>query len=182
MKSVYCEMMSVQEKKSPLMAGVTPLFLAVLYAVMCLYGSWKGFTGNFDTGTVELMAVNIAKGDDFPLFWYGLHYAGALEAYIAAAMIRLFGFSELALTLSPITFSILWIIATSLLFTEIIDRKAGLIAAIAVIFSGYFSWYYSFALSGGYSIILALGTLIMWLGVRVYRRNPSRARLCVHSL
>lgn len=99
--------MTVQEKNSPRMAGVTLFFLAIFYGAMCLYGSWMGFTGNFDTGTVELMAVNIAKGDDFPLFWYGLHYAGALEAYVAAAMIWLFGFSETALTLSPIVFSIL---------------------------------------------------------------------------
>jgi len=157
-------------------------FMVVLYGVMCLYGSWKGFTGNFDTGTVELMAVNIAKGNDFPLFWYGLHYAGALEAYVAAAMIRLFGFSELILTLSPIVFSLLWIIGTYLLFEEILDWKAGLIGAGAVIFGGYFTWYYSFALSGGYSVILALGTLILWLGIRVYRRDPSLSRLCIHVL
>lgn len=182
MKSVYCDVMTVQEKISPRMAGVTLFFLAIFYGAMCLYGSWMGFTGNFDTGTVELMAVNIAKGDDFPLFWYGLHYAGALEAYVAAAMIWLFGFSETALTLSPIVFSILWIIGTYLLFAEIIDRRAGLLAVVAVIFSGYFSWYYSFALSGGYSVILALGTLIMWLGIRLYRRNPSFWLLCIHVL
>lgn len=97
-------MMPMQEKKSPVVARGILFFMVVLYGAMCLYGSWKGFTGNFDTGTVELMAVNIAKGNDFPLFWYGLHYAGALEAYVAAAMIRLLGFSELTLTLSPIVF------------------------------------------------------------------------------
>ena len=151
--------------------------LVVLYGVMCLYGSWRGFTGDFDTGTVELMAVNIARGEDFPLFWYGLHYAGALEAYVAAAMIRLFGFSELALTLSPILFSLLWLVGTYLLFSEILDRRGGLVATLAAVFSGYYAWYYSFALSGGYSVILALGTLVLWLGARVCRENPDRARL-----
>ncbi len=163
-------------------AWICLLILVSLYTAMCLYGSWKGFTGDFDTGTVELMAVNIAGGEDFPLFWYGLHYAGALEAYVAAAMIKLFGFSELALTLSPVLFSILWIIGTYLLFSEIINRKAGLVAAIAAVFSGYYSWYYSFALSGGYAVILSLGILIMWMGIRIYNRNPLFPRLCVYTL
>lgn len=57
-----------------------------------------------------------------------------------------------------------------------------MLAVVAVIFSGYFSWYYSFALSGGYFVILALGTLIMWLGIRLYRRNPSFWLLCIHVL
>ncbi len=153
------------------------LVLLGLHAAMCLYGSWKGFTGDFDTGTVELMAVNIARGEDFPLFWYGLHYAGALEAYVAAAMIRLFGLSETALTLSPILFSLLWLVGTYLLFTEILDRRAGLVATLAAVFSGYYAWYYCFALSGGYGVILALGTLVLWLGVRVCTRDPGLARL-----
>ncbi len=163
-------------------ALVLLLVLLALYALICLYGAWKGFTGDFDTGTVELMAVNIARGADFPLFWYGLHYAGALEAYVAAAMIRLFGFSELTLTLSPILFSLLWLAGTYLLFTEILGRRAGLVATLAAVFSGYYAWYYSYALSGGYSVILALGTLILWLGVRVWTGNPDPARLLPHVL
>ncbi|GEM_PF-1951040 len=163
-------------------ALVCLLALLALYAAMCLYGSWTGFTGDFDTGTVELMAVNIASGEDFPLFWYGLHYAGALEAYVAAAMIRLFGFSELALTLSPLLFSLLWLAGTYLLFAEILDRRAGLVATLAAVFSGYYAWYYSYALSGGYSVILAFGTLVLWLGVRVCRRNPGYDQLWLHVL
>lgn len=180
MKSASDDVMATGKDIPPPMARNGLFVLTAFYGSMCIYGSWKGFTGNFDTGTVELMAVNIAKGDDFPLFWYGLHYAGALEAYVAAAMIRLFGFSELVLTLSPIAFSMLWIIGVYLLFTEILNRRAGLIASVAVVFSGYFSWYYSFALSGGYSIILALGTIVLWLGVRVYKHNPSFPRLWMY--
>ncbi len=163
-------------------ALVLLLGLLVLYGLLCLHGARTGFTGDFDTGTVELMAVNIASGEDYPLFWYGLHYAGALEAYVAAAMIRLFGFSELTLTLSPILFSLLWLVGTYLLFAGILDRRAGLVAALAAVFSGYYAWYYSYALSGGYSVILALGTLILWLGVRVCRQDPDLPQLWLHVL
>jgi len=178
MKSFHYDVMTTREEMSSTVTLACLLGLVVLYVAMCLYGSWKGFTGNFDTGTVELMAVNIANGEDFPLFWYGQHYAGALEAYVAAAMIKLLGFSELVLTLSPVFFSVVWIIGTYLLFAEIIDRRTGLVAAVAAVFSGYYSWYYSYALSGGYAVILGLGTLIMWLGIRIYNGNPSFPRLC----
>ncbi len=158
------------------------VLLLFLHVALCCLAAWQAFTGDFDTGTVELMAVNIARGEDFPLFWYGLHYAGALEAYLAAFFIRIFGFSELALCLSPIFFSTLWILATYLLFSEIFDHRAGLTAAIIAIFPGYFLHYYCYSLSGGYSVILGLGTMIFWLGMRVYNRAPAGYSLCGHIL
>lgn len=158
------------------------VFLLFVHVALCCLAAWQAFTGDFDTGTVELMAVNIARGEDFPLFWYGLHYAGALEAYLAAFFIRIFGFSELALCLSPIFFSTLWILATYLLFAEIFDHRAGLTAAVAAVFPGYFLHYYCYSLSGGYSVILGLGTMIFWLGMRVYTRAPTGYSLCGHIL
>lgn len=151
--------------------------LLVIHFLFCLYGSLKAYTGNFDTGTVALMAVNIAHGTDYPLFWYGQHYFGALESYVAAGMMRLFGFSELSLSLSPIFFSQLWILGTYFLYKELAGKKAGLIAATVAAFSGYFQFYYDFSLTGGYAAILALGTWILWSGVRVYTRPPAPAQL-----
>jgi len=171
-----------EKPEQPQARPALPALLVTIHVLLSLYGSWQGFTGNFDTGTVELMAVNIARGEDFPLFWYGLHYAGALEAYVAALMIKIFGFSELALTLSPILFSALWILATWLFFTEIGGRRAGLAATLASIFSGYFIRYYGYALSGGYSVILGLGTLILWLSARILRRDPAPGSLAIQVL
>lgn len=128
------------------------------------------------------MAVNIAQGTDFPLFWYGQLYFGAVESYVAALMIKLFGFSELHMTLSPILFSQAWIVGTYLLYREVAGRKAGLIAVLVSVFPGYFLFYYNFALSGGYAIILALSVWILWSGVRVYNRPPALGWLWVQVL
>ncbi len=138
-----------------------------------LIGSWLAYTATFDTGTVGLMAVNIVQGDR-PLFFYGQYYMGALEAYVAAIMVAIFGFSELAVSLSPILFAVLWIFASYLLFKEIKDHHTGLIAALCTACSGYYVFYYSISPYGGYPVIFALGTLVLWLTTRLFQKGTTR--------
>ena len=104
--------------------------LVILTAVLLMGGSWYGYTSTFDSGTVGLMSVNIAQGER-PLFFYGQPYFGALEAYLAALFISLFGFSEFVISLSPISFTLAWVVFTYLLFSRIHNRTAGLVAAEA---------------------------------------------------
>ena len=42
-----------------------------------------------------LAALHIARGEDFPVFFYGQEYMGTLEAYLAAPLVALFGPSVL---------------------------------------------------------------------------------------
>ena len=64
---------------------------STLALIMCLglalrlYMSVKAFYSTFDTSTVGLMGIHILEGE-FPLFYYGQNYMGALEAYTAAVM------------------------------------------------------------------------------------------------
>src|SRR5439155_22044442 len=46
---------------------------------------------NSDEATVGLMSLHIARGTGFPIFFYGQHYMGALEAYLAAPLFWLVG-------------------------------------------------------------------------------------------
>jgi len=164
--------------------GHWPVFIFLLtgYFLWTLYGACKTYTGNFDTGTVSLMAVNIAYHHDRPLFWYGQRYFGALESYVAACMLRLFGFSETVMTLSPICFSLVWLGATGLLFRELGGRWCGVLAMVGGVVSGYFPYFYSFGLTGGYAAVMALGTLALCLGVRVYRRDLEGRAFWLHLL
>lgn len=50
-----------------------------------------------DEGIVGLMGKHILEGREFPIFFYGQHYLGALEAYLAAFSFALFGVSTAAL-------------------------------------------------------------------------------------
>ena len=63
-----------------------------------------------DEGIVGLMAMHIREGRALPIFFYGQHYLGALEAYLAALSFSLFGASLLALraTTFAVSLGLLW--------------------------------------------------------------------------
>ncbi|MBA3006395.1 MAG: glycosyltransferase family 39 protein [Proteobacteria bacterium] len=154
--------------------------IVVFAAVLLLTGSWFSYTSTFDTGTVGLMSVNIVHGDR-PLFFYGQPYFGALEAYLAAMFVFLFGFSEFVVSLSPISFSLGWVVFSYLLFSRIHNRTAGLVAAACTAFPGYYVFWYSIATYGGYSVILCIGTAMLWLSLRMLQENVQKTSLAVHA-
>lgn len=150
-------------------------------AALLLVGSWYCYTSTFDTATVGLMSINILHGER-PLFFYGQPYFGALEAYLAALYLFLFGFSEFVESLSPITFALGWVFFSYLLFARIHNRTAGIIAAVCTAFPGYYVFWYSVATYGGYSAILCIGTAILWLCLRMLQENVQKKSLVLHSL
>lgn len=54
---------------------------------------------NSDEATMGLAALHIARGEGFPVWFYGQAYMGTLEAYLAAPLVALAGPSVLALRL-----------------------------------------------------------------------------------
>jgi len=148
--------------------------VAALALVLRLAASLAAYRATFDTGTVELMALHILKGAR-PLFFYGQHYMGALEAYLAAFFIWIFGVSDFAASLSPIAFSILWVVTTGLVFREIAGRRAGIAAALTLAVPGWVVMWYSIAPYGGYPAAFGLGTLVWWLSLRLLRGGLPRA-------
>lgn len=52
---------------------------------------------NSDEATMGLAALHIARGDGFPVWFYGQAYMGTLEAYLAAPLVALAGPSVLVL-------------------------------------------------------------------------------------
>jgi hypothetical protein len=52
---------------------------------------------NSDEGTMGIMALHIAYRGEHPLFYYGQHYMGTVDAYIGAGLFRVFGPSILTL-------------------------------------------------------------------------------------
>ncbi len=148
-------------------------------ALLLLSGAWFCYTSTFDTATVGLMSVNILNGDR-PLFFYGQPFFGALEAYLAAFFIFIFGFSEFVVSLSPIFFTLLWIVFTSLFFRRVFNNTAGIVAALCAAFPGYYVFWYSIATYGGYSALLCLGTAILWLSLVILQDNPEKIKLFLY--
>ncbi|NUT34832.1 MAG: hypothetical protein HOV79_17385 [Hamadaea sp.] len=54
---------------------------------------------NSDEATIGLAALHIWRGEDFPVYFYGQHYMGTIEAYLAAPLVGLLGPTTLALRL-----------------------------------------------------------------------------------
>ena len=143
--------------------------------------SWLAHFSNFDTGTVGYMAVNILEGDR-PLFFYGQNYMGALEAYVGAVFVGLFGANEFAVGLSTILFATGWTGAMYLLFAEIHRPLSGLAAAAVAAVPGYWSVKYTVEPYGGYTVAFCFGTLALWLAVRIDRRDLGGRALWGHAL
>jgi len=59
-----------------------------------------------DEGVVGLMGKHILEGSELPLFFYGQHYLGALEAYCVALSFAVFGVDLFGLRLVPLLFSL----------------------------------------------------------------------------
>ncbi|GII22153.1 hypothetical protein [Planosporangium mesophilum] len=52
-----------------------------------------------DEATIGLAALHVAAGENFPIFFYGQHYMGTIQAYLAAPLLALGGPSTLLLRL-----------------------------------------------------------------------------------
>ena len=139
------------------------------------------YSTTVDTATPGLMAVNILKGE-FPLFFYGQQYMGALEAYLAAVMFKLFGVSEITLSLSPILFSIGWIAGMYMLFKELFGHKAGIACVLVMTVPGWYVIWYSIASYGGYPGAFCFGTWAAWLCFRIAWHDHSPASEWAHIL
>ncbi|MFC8618841.1 hypothetical protein ACFT9M_20845 [Micromonospora purpureochromogenes] len=82
---------------APVVLALLVGLAAVGYRLALLLGDTP--RANSDEATMGLAALHIARGEDFPIFFYGQAYMGALEAYLAAPLVALAGPSVLALRL-----------------------------------------------------------------------------------
>ncbi|MGC4896842.1 DUF423 domain-containing protein [Micromonospora sp. DT31] len=65
---------------------------------------------NSDEATMGLAALHIARGDAFPVWFYGQAYMGTLEAYLAAPLVALAGPSVLVLRLPTLALYALFLL------------------------------------------------------------------------
>ena len=65
---------------------------------------------NSDEATMGLAALHIWRGEDFPVYFYGQHYMGTIEAYLAAPLVGLLGTTTLALRLPTLALYSLFLI------------------------------------------------------------------------
>lgn len=151
--------------------------LVVLALCMRGYLAWVGqWSTDPDRGIVNLMALHMAEGRAWPVFYYGQAYMGSLEPFLSSLFVRLLGPSGFAVGLGTAVPAALLVIPVYFLARRIAGPLAAtLAAAFLVIGPDPFAAYMS-SPRGGYALVLLFNTLILLLGARIadraWRREP----------
>jgi 4-amino-4-deoxy-L-arabinose transferase-like glycosyltransferase len=135
-----------------------------------------GFCIDGDEAIVGLMGKHILEGRGVPVFYYGQHYMGSLEAVLASISFSLFGVSSFSLQLVPLICSLLLIVLMFCLGCAVMNTRAGLVAAalMAVAPPGLLVW--SSKARGGFIELVVIGALAMLVCIAWIRTHPERLR------
>ncbi|MFN4897023.1 MAG: glycosyltransferase family 39 protein [Pseudomonadota bacterium] len=133
-----------------------------------------GFTIDGDEAIVGLMGRDILLGRGVPVFYYGQHYMGSLEAIMASASFAMFGVSPFSLQLVPLVWSLGLIVIGYLITRELAGRRAGLIAAALIAIPAPALLVWSSKARGGFIEVVVIGALALWIMVRWLRHHPER--------
>jgi hypothetical protein len=125
-----------------------------------------------DEAIIGLMARHILGNGERPTFYYGQHYLGALEAYIAAGAFALLGPTTLALHLSDLPLVIGFLVAAYWLGRAAYGPTVGLLTLAFLALGPAFGLLRETAVIGGYQETLLLGALLL-LMVYARLRRPD---------
>ena len=150
------------------------ILLAVALRILLVSLGWP--PTNSDEATMGLMARHIAYNGEHPVFFYGQNYMGAIEAYLGAMFFHLFGPSLLALRLSVISLTALFLFSIYLLTrTLYTGRFALFMLALLCLGSNYMFLRETYA-TGGSTQTLLFGSLSFLLAALLgVSYNPEAA-------
>jgi hypothetical protein len=169
-----------ERSRSTPFATKTIVFLSLIVAIgLALRLDFlraANFTIDADEAIVGIMARDILAGRGVPVFYYGQHYMGSLEAILASVSFYLFGASSFSLQLVPLMFSLIVIVLAYLLTSSLSNSRAGLFAALLTALPPPALVVWSYKARGGFIEVLAIGGLAMWLTARWLQRDPNLLR------
>ena len=125
-----------------------------------------------DQAIVGLMALDIAEGRRWPIFFDGQRYMGALEAYTAAVLVKLFGHSPASIAMAPTLYYAGLVAGQFAAWRAWKSRACGHLAALFTLACSPMMAIWSVIPRGGYTEVLAWGLATL----AVYRRmtRPDR--------
>jgi hypothetical protein len=151
---------------------LSALGLALALRVVLLLRGWPALDS--DEAVIGLMARHILRGAR-PAFYYGQHYLGALDAYIAAAFFAVLGPSTVALRLSMLPL-VLGFLLIALVIGQITYGRAGALAASALALGPAYALLREQAVIGGYQETLVFGGALLLLAYGRLRRPAFAPR------
>src|SRR5579875_3763882 len=131
------------------------LLVGVLYRLYLL--SRYYVVPDADQTVLGLMARHILEGER-PIFYWGQPYTGAGEAYLTAALFRVFGAHDLLLHVVPMIAAFLFTLFTSILAWRLYGPRLALLCSIYLAFPPLLLTEWGFWAGSGYVEMMALGT------------------------
>jgi hypothetical protein len=127
---------------------------------------------NSDEATAGLAALHIAAGTDFPVFFYGQHYMGAIGSYLSAPLVALLGPTVLALRLPSVLLYALFLVIMYRLATRLYSPwlATGCVALLSLGSDRVVR--YQLIAGGGYPEIVPAGGLAVLLAVGIAAAGP----------
>ncbi|WP_430496742.1 hypothetical protein ACQRWP_19730 [Micromonospora trifolii] len=131
---------------------------------------------NSDEATMGLAALHIARGEDFPVWFYGQQYMGTLEAYLAAPVFALAGGpSLLGLRLPTLAlYALFLLLAWRLTLRLTGDRWFGLLMVVLLALGSDRIVKNQLIAGGGYPEMNAAGAALALLAVDLAGGRPGR--------
>lgn len=152
-----------------------PVTLLLLLGVALRLGlaarGWPGLDS--DEATVGLMGKHILDAGELPIFFYGQHYMGPVEAYLAAGSFALLGVGTFALRVAMAPLTTAFLACAYLLGRLAYGRAAGLLALAFLALGPAFGLLRELAAIGGYQETLLFGALIPLLVYALIRPSPG---------
>ncbi len=139
--------------------------LALALAARIAGARWYASSSNPDYGVVVLMARNIARGIDFPVFFYGQPYMGSLEPLVSAGLVRLFGASPFVVCLGTALVAFVVVAALFRLAWRVAGPWAALSAAALCVVGPPGFFHYMVSPRGGYALGLLLTVMLLQAGL-----------------
>lgn len=131
---------------------------------------------NSDQAISGLMGRHILTGREHPIFYYGSHYAGTLEAHYLALVFLLFGTSYSAYRIGMMLLLLIHSIVVYALGRRVFGERAALAAVAFLALPPYFFLYKGLTSDGAYTSFLVLGSGMLYAAVRLEEAAGQRRR------
>ncbi len=161
--------------RAPTLEGRSALLVLMLVGlVVRLWVVWVGDELSADEAIPGLMGLHIARGSEAPVFFWGQHYFGAVEAYLIAGLFKLLGFHPWLAIVPPIAASLVLVPITAGLGGQMGGPRAGILAALPVALPPPVLARLYANSGGGFSLAFMLHGLALLCYLRAYQQ-PERA-------
>lgn len=131
-----------------------------------------------DEAVGGLMALDIAKGRDFPLLLWEAHYGGVLTSYLGAILFQWFPPSPFVYRLASLPLGLVGVVAVAAAARILWGIGPALAAALWLALGPPLLFAMSSQAVGGYPEVLCFGGLTLWLAARLGREVPNGHHAC----